>query len=162
MCFDFIFKRKSFFHLFQGINRAQLTLQELQSLAERQREQILYNSQELMEKQQQLMKMHHDYREKLKKQQAAARQTIPKSLQAQHDSHTTHAHLPQSPMTPHRAPRSLNKKGKGGVDQDQYAKMLRATYQNMGRIQNKNQTQHSIDVKQFNNTELGMAAKQSH
>lgn len=106
-----------------------------------------------MEKQQQLMKMHHDYREKLKKQQEANR-SIPKGLKAQHDTHTTHTHLPQSPMTPHRSPRS-SKPSKGGVDQDQYAKMLRATYQNMGRIQNKNQMQHSIDVKKFNNTELG-------
>ncbi|XP_066917513.1 apoptosis-stimulating of p53 protein 1-like isoform X1 [Clytia hemisphaerica] len=133
-----------------GINRAQLTLQELQSLAERQREQILYNSQELMEKQQQLMKMHHDYRAKLKAQQENNR-SVPKGLKA-HENHTTHTSLPQSPMAPHRTNRS--RPSKGGVDQDQYAKMLRATYQNMGRIQSKNQMQHNLDVKKFNNTEL--------
>ena len=76
----------------QGINRAQLTLQELQSLAERQREQILYNSQELMEKQQQLMKMHHDYRAKLKAQQETNR-TVPKGLKV---SEFTYEVLPRS------------------------------------------------------------------
>ena len=74
------------------------------------------------------------------------------SIQA-HENHATHTSLPQSPMAPHRTNRT--RPSKGGVDQDQYAKMLRATYQNMGRIQNKNQMQHSIDVKKFNNTELG-------
>jgi len=101
-----------------------------------------------MEKQQQLMKMHHDYRARLKMQQDANR-TVPKSLQAQQNNHSTHAHLPQSPKVSRQA-----RKSKGGVDQDQYAKMLRATYQNMGMIQNKNKMQHNIDVKKFSNTEL--------
>lgn len=136
--------------LIQGINRAQLTLQELQDLTERQREQILYNSQELMEKQQQLMRMHQDYRARLKAQQQAGTKSVPKTLQAQHTNHQTHAQLPQSPMAL-RSPRSS--KGKG-AEADQYAKILRQTYQNMGRIQTKNQLQHNVDVKKFNNIEL--------
>lgn len=110
-----------------------------------------------MEKQQQLMKMHQDYRARLKSQQTAGKKTIPKSLQAQHDAHQPHAHLPQSPMAP-RSPRSS--KGKG-AEADQYAKMLRQTYQNMGRIQSKNQLQHNVDVKKFNNIELGKNEKVS-
>lgn len=137
----------------KGINRAQLTLQELQSLAERQREQILYNSQELMEKQQQLMKMHHDYRARLKAQQEANK-TAPKSPAAQPDNQASHVRLSVSPVMVHRAPRTpRSPKGKS-AEQDQYAKILRATYQNMGMIQNKNQAQHTLDVKKFNNTEL--------
>ena len=103
-----------------------------------------------MEKQQQLMKMHHDYRARIKAQQAG-QPPIPKRQKAKHHTHQPHANLPQSPMAP-RSPRSS--KGKG-ADADQYAKMLRQTYQNMGRIQTKNQLQHNVDIKKFNNIELG-------
>lgn len=115
----------------QGINRAQLTLQELQDLAERQRQQILYNSKELMEKQQALMRMHHDFRNRLKIQTS----TLP----------PTSSPAPVSPVDSR----------KSGQEQDQYAKMLRQTYQShMGKLHGMNSAHNDADIQKFNNSEL--------
>lgn len=133
----------SWLYLFlQGINRAQLTLQELQDLAERQRKQILYNSKELMEKQQQLMKMHQDFRTRLKKP----------------DSPRIHAVSPRSPVEPAPSPRGTKLSPKSPVgkrEQDQYAKMLRETYSSVSRMQGRNSLQKEVDVRKFSNVELG-------
>lgn len=125
----------------KGINRAQLTLQELQDLAERQRKQILYNSKELMEKQQQLMKMHQDFRTRLKKP----------------DSPRIHAVSPRSPVEPAPSPRGTKLSPKSPVgkrEQDQYAKMLRETYSSVSRMQGRNSLQKEVDVRKFSNVEL--------
>ena len=110
-------------------------MQELQDLAERQRQQILYNSKELMEKQQQLMKMHHDFRSRIKSQKS---------------NDSPEPRSPNSPSSPRPAKLSGSKR-----NQDQYARMLRETYQNMGKLQNRSHMQQEIDVKKFNNVELG-------
>ncbi|XP_065656588.1 apoptotic enhancer 1 protein isoform X2 [Hydra vulgaris] len=134
----------------QGFQRAQLTLQEVQDLADRQRQQILYNSQEIMEKQKQLMRMHTDFKTRFKIQngsQSMSEDMIPTGPSAP-GSKQARISSPQSttlsPSTPEIKP-----------EKEQYARMLRQTYQNMGKMQNRNQLLHDLNIKKFTNIELG-------
>ena len=121
-------------------------MQELQDLAERQRKQILYNSKELMEKQQQLMRMHQDFRIRLKLQGEPSPRP-PRSPRLD-STEPASPRIPRSPKSP-KSP--LSKR-----EQDQYARMLRETYQNMGKMQKRTNLQNEIDVRKFSNVELGM------
>ena len=130
----------------KSFQRVQMTLQEVQDLADRQRQQILYNSQEIMEKQKQLMRMHTDFKTRFKIQNGSQSPSdtpivgaSPKQVRMPSPQSGS-----QSPIIPSNKP-----------EKEQYARMLRQTYQNMGKMQNRNQLQQDLNIKKFSNIELG-------
>ena len=140
------------------MGRAQLTIQELQDLAERQRKQILYSSKELMDKQQQLMRMHNDFRTRLKIQNGV--DVTPKSPMPATERPATERLVMERPAVVETNPPSdlippHPVKVPSKRDQDQYARMLRQTYHNMGKLQNRGLLQKELDIKKLNNVELG-------
>jgi hypothetical protein len=165
------------------MGRSQLSIQELQELAEKQRAQILYSSKELMDKQQLLMKMHNDFRSRLKIQNGV--DPVTKSPRPPKESRplppapatklnkqpqptavavapppaaaaVAPAPLPAaaSPRTSPRPPKSCDKR-----EADQYAKMLRETYNNMGKLQNRGKMTKEVDIKKLSNVELSQELK---
>ena len=151
------------------MGRSQLSIQELQELAERQRKQILYSSKELMDKQQLLMKMHNDFRTRLKIQNGidpATKSPRPNPPKEARQAPTTAvlekpaASIAEtttpSPRTSPRPAKSSEKR-----EQDQYAKMLRETYNNMGKLQNRGKILKEVDIKKLSNVELGKVLFQS-
>ena len=157
------------------MGRSQLSIQELQELAEKQRKQILYSSKELMDKQQLLMKMHNDFRTRLKIQNGIDPAT--KSPRTNHPKEVGGVRgAPQAPVaaagsklekpvagaavvdsgespSPRTSPRPVKSGEKR--EQDQYAKMLRETYNNMGKLQNRGKILKEVDIKKLSNIELG-------
>ena len=104
-----------------------------------------------MEKQQQLMQMHENFRNRMK-----VKKDETDSPSGKQQSRTeSSSSLPRSPKTP-KSPKSLG--GSGNREKDQYAKMLRQAYQNMGRLQQRNHMLTEVDIKKFNNIELGMVS----
>ena len=101
-----------------------------------------------MEKQQQLMQMHENFRNRMK-----VKKDETDSPSGKQQSRTeSSSSLPRSPKSP-KSPGSS-----GNREKDQYAKMLRQAYQNMGRLQQRNHIQTEVDIKKFNNIELGMVS----
>lgn len=161
-----------------------MSIQELQNLAERQRKQILYSSKELMNKQEQLMRMHNDFRARLKIQNGTPKTARPSLEPRQPGQGLDRTDRPvidnrpvkdrpiierpvierpvivpavpdSSPASPRTSPRPAKVPSKR--DQDQYARMLRETYNNMGKLQNRGLLikKTESDIKNLNNVELG-------